>query len=65
MVRKVFAIVSLCIGLFILMLWAAASHGNIEFRPYMIEDWIMLGVIIIIFLPFIVYIVKRLKKAKI
>ena len=58
MIRKVLAIISLCVGLFASMLWGVASHGNIDLS----EDWIIFIVIIGLFIPSIIYIFRYLKK---
>ncbi len=40
-------------GIVLLMIWGAGSHGHFRFRPHMTEDWICWGTPIIGVLGFI------------
>jgi hypothetical protein len=38
-----------CGGIYALMVWEAGSHGDIRFRPWMLEDWVLSAILLICF----------------
>jgi putative Mn2+ efflux pump MntP len=49
------------IGLFLLMMGVAGSHGHFRFRPHMTEDWFIFGTPLIGLTGLIYVIIKRIK----
>ncbi len=37
------------VGIYTIVLWAVGSHGNIRFRPHMLEDWALAAVVVFCF----------------
>jgi hypothetical protein len=42
-------IMLITVGMYTLLLWAVGSHGNISFRPHMLEDWVLITVVLFCF----------------
>lgn len=45
--RSIFAVILLSISIFIFMIFLSGSHGHIQFRTHMTEDWILWSLMII------------------
>lgn len=45
--RAIFAVFLLSISVFIYLIFLSGSHGHIQFRPHMTEDWVFWSLTII------------------
>jgi hypothetical protein len=60
MLRIILSITSIAMGFYILMFWGAGMHGQIRFRPHMLQDWILTFIIVFLFgIPFFVFLKKK------
>jgi len=51
--RRIIGFCFLIIGVFAVQIWIVGSHGHMKFRPWMIEDWLIVGTMAISFIAFI------------
>ena len=56
------SIALLFIGLVIFTFYVSGSHGHLQFRPGMLEDWIVASLIILCMLIPIIYFISWLNK---
>jgi hypothetical protein len=61
MIKTVISIILIGLGIYILMFWGAGMHGNIRFRPHMLQDWILGLMVAICFSIPIYFLIKRKK----
>ena len=47
MIKLIASVLLMIIAFFVYMLWLSGSHGKIQLRSNMLEDWIMAGIITI------------------
>ena len=59
----VIAVLLIVISFFTFMIFLGGSHGQIQFRPYMTEDWIFWSLMIIPSLTGIVILTNRIIKS--
>ena len=61
------SIVLVVLGVCILLMWLSGSHGHLQFRSYMIEDWVVSCILLVCFglpLVFLITWMARLVKHK-
>jgi hypothetical protein len=52
MKKLIVSIILLAFGLYTLSFWEIGSHGHIQFRPWMFEDWVLsIGIVFCFGLP--------------
>jgi hypothetical protein len=55
-------VVLFCSAVFALQIWIVGSHGHVRFRPWMTEDWILGGTVLLGFgLPLRLLVIKLLR----
>ena len=58
------SIAFLLLSILIIGLWMAGSHGNLRFRYWMLEDWIMSFLLISCISIPVILLVKQIRKAQ-
>ena len=65
MTKIILSVFSIIIGFFIILIWEIGSHGSgLRFRPWMIEDWVLVLLILISFSVPIIVFIRYLKRKK-
>jgi len=60
--RKIFiSILSILAGFATILIWEVGTNGNVRFRPWMLEDWILVALILSLFGTPIYFLIKRWK----
>ena len=49
MSKIIISVILILLGLFILLIWYAGSHGNISFTSGRIDDWVFAGPVLLCF----------------
>ncbi|MBK8088529.1 MAG: hypothetical protein IPK31_11585 [Chitinophagaceae bacterium] len=52
----------LMIGLFGILFYLSGMHGHLTFRPHMLQDWIIWGIVTVSFIAGFYFILKGIKK---
>jgi hypothetical protein len=58
----VFDFILLALGFCALSIWVVGSHGHIQFRYYMLEDWVLTFAVIVGFGIPIYHLLKKIYK---
>ncbi len=62
MKRIIFSIILIGLGIYTIMFWGAGMHGQIRFRPHMLQDWILSFIVMVCFGIPLYFLFKKLKK---
>jgi hypothetical protein len=49
MKKVIISVILIAMGIYTFMWWGAGAHGQIRFRPHMLEDWILSSIVLICF----------------
>ncbi len=65
MARPIISIIFVGVGIYVLSIWEAGSHGHLRFRSWMLEDWILSAIVLVCFGLPLYFLSKRFfKKGK-